>query len=281
MSDSAPQPRTDGAQRKRARIKPTSRQTDSFGPDRNEIDAVVRQFGVATEQAERDHLISHILGALSHPDLRGRLLFFGGTALSRTHLPDLRLSEDIDLIAHDKRSEVAAIVANRIEHGLARSHGAITWMPNLSQTRGSDPAVLSVAGTTLRVQVQLLSEDGYPKWPTESIDMHQRYSDAPPSYLEALTPSGFVAAKLAAWHDRQTPRDLYDLWALSERGHFGPEAIRLYRQLGPTGGAPKVSMFDEVPSNASWQAALAHQCQIRIGPTDAAAVVRRALVAAN
>jgi len=131
------------------------------------------------------------------------------------------------------------------------------------------------------VQVQLLSEDGYPKWPTEGTNLHQRYSDAPPAHLETLTPSGFAAAKLAAWHDRQAPRDLYDLWALTERGHIGPRAIRLYRQLGPTGGAPKASMFDEVPSKDSWQAALAHQCQIRIGPAEAATEVRKALTAAN
>jgi len=35
------------------------------------------------------------------------LVFFGGTALSRTHLADARLSEDIDLIAQGARGQVA------------------------------------------------------------------------------------------------------------------------------------------------------------------------------
>lgn len=59
-------------------------------------------FGVDEAQVRRDHVISHCLAALSRID-DDRLIFFGGTALSRTRLPDLRLSEDIDLIAHAPR----------------------------------------------------------------------------------------------------------------------------------------------------------------------------------
>ena len=58
--------------------------------------AIAQQFGVAPEQVERDHLVSHLLAFLSQ-DLNDRIQFIGGTALARTHLPDGRLSEDIDL----------------------------------------------------------------------------------------------------------------------------------------------------------------------------------------
>jgi predicted nucleotidyltransferase component of viral defense system len=73
----------------------------------NERDLVAAQFGVSTEQVERDHLISHVLAFLS-TTVRDRVHFIGGTALARTHLPDGRLSEDIDLIAIDDRASVAA-----------------------------------------------------------------------------------------------------------------------------------------------------------------------------
>ena len=69
----------------------------------NERDLVAAQFGVATEQVERDHLISHLLAFLSSA-VEDRVHFIGGTALARTHLPDGRLSEDNDLIAIDERS---------------------------------------------------------------------------------------------------------------------------------------------------------------------------------
>jgi predicted nucleotidyltransferase component of viral defense system len=73
------------------------------GRDIEEAAAVAAAFGVAPEQVRRDHLISHILGALSQ-DHREELIFFGGTALARSYLPASRLSEDIDLIAVGRTS---------------------------------------------------------------------------------------------------------------------------------------------------------------------------------
>ena len=75
--------------------------------DRNERDDIARRFGVAPEQVERDHLISYLLAFLS-ANFGERIHFIGGTALARTHLPEGRLSEDIDLIALDDRRAVAA-----------------------------------------------------------------------------------------------------------------------------------------------------------------------------
>lgn len=66
--------------------------------DPDEREAVAAQFGASTEQVERDHLISHLLAYLSRT-FSDRIHFIGGTALARSHLPDGRLSEDIDLIA--------------------------------------------------------------------------------------------------------------------------------------------------------------------------------------
>jgi hypothetical protein len=60
--------------------------------------ATTERFGVARDQVLRDHLISHLLAALSE-HCRDQVVFFGGTALSRTFVPDGRLSEDIDLAA--------------------------------------------------------------------------------------------------------------------------------------------------------------------------------------
>jgi hypothetical protein len=75
--------------------------------DPDERDSVATQFDVAIEQVERDHVISHLLAFLSR-DFGDRIHFIGGTALARTHLPDGRLSEDIDLIAVGSRKDVAS-----------------------------------------------------------------------------------------------------------------------------------------------------------------------------
>ena len=47
---------------------------------------IAELFGVGEAQVRRDHVISHALAALSTLGTDD-LVFFGGTALSRTHLP--------------------------------------------------------------------------------------------------------------------------------------------------------------------------------------------------
>lgn len=85
----------------------------------DERDVVAAQFGVSTEQVERDHLISHVLAFLS-TSVEDQVQFIGGTALARTHLPTGRLSEDIDLIAIDDRKSVAASLDAALPRALSR-----------------------------------------------------------------------------------------------------------------------------------------------------------------
>ena len=72
-----------------------------------------------------DHAISHVLAALSAAGLADTLLFIGGTTLSRTHLPTLRLSEDVDLITTKDRGVVGPAIEQAVAGGLQRSHGDV------------------------------------------------------------------------------------------------------------------------------------------------------------
>ena len=209
----------------------------SSGLRRVELAAYVELFGVAEEQVRRDHLISVLLAALSDSPLREKVVFFGGTALSRTHLADHRLSEDIDLLALTRRTEVVGALRRVFDRAVARTHGQVTWQPDPDATNGPQPATLGVE-EGLRVQVQLLAADHYPPWPTEETAIEQRYSDVRPATLRTLTLEAFVAAKTAAWADRRAPRDLYDLYELGQRGAITPGAAELFRRLGPTGSNP-------------------------------------------
>lgn len=232
--------------------------TDHIGPDPHERTAIARKFGVSGEQVRRDHLISHVLAALSTLSNKNDFVFFGGTALSRTLLPDLRLSEDIDLIALANRTTLAKSITDAVETGLARSHGEVRWLPRIDRTKGSEPAILQVAGS-IRVQLQLMSSTGMPAWPTSVMAIEQRYSDTPSAELPVLTPDAFVAAKMSAWFDRRSARDLYDLWALGSAGFIGPDALELYKRLGPTSEPPPRRMFAEPPSEKQWKDSLGHQ----------------------
>ena len=247
-------------------------------PQYDEWTAVAERFGVDMEQVRRDHLISHLLGAIAARVPTNDLVFFGGTALSRTYLTDARLSEDIDLIALAPRSDVAARIEAAVRRGLARSHGRPTWRPLLSGTSGSQPATVGVEGTA-SIQVQLLSGEGY-LWPTEVRDIDQRYSDAPPARLQTLTGAGFAAAKLSAWMDRRAPRDLYDLWAMSERGLIDADALDVFTRCGPQVRPPASWVFTSAPEETAWRRALGHQTRLRVTAAEALASVQEAWSAA-
>ncbi|MGP6206191.1 nucleotidyl transferase AbiEii/AbiGii toxin family protein [Microbacterium sp. F2] len=214
--------------------------------DDGEREHIEATFGVDSEQVARDHVISHALAAISSVGTDD-IVFFGGTALARTHLTELRLSEDIDLIALGDRSAVADEIEEAVTRQLRRSFGTVTFTPRLRETRHPHPSVMQVGD--VRVQIQLLSSEGYPQWPTEIVDIEQRYSDAPPARLRVLTPAAFVASKLSSWSDREAPRDLYDLWALAEAGYIDATASEVFGRWGPYTSASQVS-FAHPPSAA-------------------------------
>ena len=232
------------------------------GPSITDMERVASTFGVGMEQVRRDHLISHVLAAIATDISTYDVVFFGGTALSRTHLAEARLSEDIDLIARIHRGEIAKQIERAVRRGLARSHGRPTWRPALTATTGSQPTVLSVPDGT-SVQVQLLGGKGY-TWPTEVVQVEQRYSDAPTARLRVLTAAAFAAAKLGAWLDRGTPRDLYDLWAMNERNLIGPSALRVFTSNGRFGKPPPAWVFNRKLDEGEWIRALGHLSLIHI-----------------
>ncbi|WP_460683302.1 nucleotidyl transferase AbiEii/AbiGii toxin family protein [Modestobacter lapidis] len=80
-------------------------------------------------------------------------MFIGGTALSRTFLPHLRLSEDIDLITSAPRRDVGRSIESAVAAGLRRTHGSVAWAPALADTRGADSSVL-VVGDSIHIRVR-------------------------------------------------------------------------------------------------------------------------------
>ncbi len=235
---------------------------------------IAQQFGVPPEQVERDHLISHLLAFLSQ-NFKDRIQFIGGTALARTHLPNGRLSEDIDLIAIDDRKAVAADLDAALPRSLARTHGRLTLDPPFSGVANAAAAILrSTTGNVVRVQ--LLSAHGRVLWPTERRSLEQRYRDAPPAELTVPTLPAFAASKTATWADRHAPRNLWDLWALNRIGAIDAAALKMYRRYGPTNQPPGSYVFETPPSEAEWQSQLAGQTRLTVDAADALAAVREA-----
>jgi predicted nucleotidyltransferase component of viral defense system len=242
--------------------------------DIDERDKVAQQFGVAPEQVERDHLISHLLAFLS-AQFGDRIHFIGGTALARTHLPNGRLSEDIDLVAVDNRRAVAKELDDALPRAMARTHGRLTLEPLFSTVPDTVPvAARTVEG--MAVKIQLLSSRDRIVWPSERRPLDQRYSDAPAAELIVPTLPAFAAAKTATWADRFAPRDLWDLWALSEIDAIDKTALHLFQKFGPTNQPPSGRIFVNPPYDAAWQTQLAGQTRLTVTAAEALRIVREA-----
>ena len=232
------------------------------GPD---IDRVRAMFGVGEAQVRRDFVISWMLWAIaeSAPDV----VFLGGTALSRTLLTELRLSEDIDLMPIGPRSQVATAIHDGLTSRLERGFGQVTADVALPDTRHPAASVYVVGGQ--HVRVQLVDRDSY-AWPWHLTPIYQRYEGCPAASMNALTGEGFAAAKTAAWCERNAVRDLYDLWALADAGHIRPAAADVFRRHGPTNRWPSPAVFPAgPPSEQQWRDALAHQCIPKVSPGEA------------
>jgi len=241
--------------------------------DEAELRAVAERFGVSDDQVRRDHLISHVLAAIGGVD---GVLFYGGTALTRTALPDLRLSEDIDLIALGPRSRVVTDLVAAINRGLARSFGEVRWLPPLERTRDAEPVVLEVRAR-LGVRLQLVSHEGQHVLPATQRVIEQRYSDAPSVSLQTLTDDGFVAAKISAWLDRNAPRDLFDLHAMARAGLLSQAGIETVRATTNWTQFPQSVRWPVPPTDGDWQLQLAHQTRLTISSHAAHRVVVEAL----
>lgn len=232
---------------------------------------VADRFGVDLDQARRDHVISHILASISRR-APSRFIFYGGTALSRTWLPDARLSEDVDLMVVGRRADGASELVAALDEDLARPFRGLTWSKDPRTAKDAEDVTLTT-GTGAVIKFQLVDTVGRPAWPTTLEPILQRYADAPPATLYVPTPDAAVAMKMSAWYDRRAERDLFDLWAMANRGMITPGASALYRKLGPSSRTPGPSVFQPPPAESAWRASLGHQTILDVSAAEAADVV--------
>jgi predicted nucleotidyltransferase component of viral defense system len=226
--------------------------------DPAELTDTATAFGVAEDQVKRDHLISHLLAALA--GLAQPIVFFGGTALARTWLPDPtaggRLSEDVDLYTADRKDVAKAL--EELPHLLRREFPGTRWEPAPADVRAIDPARL-VTREGLQLRVQLLTTTEHRElaaWPTELEPIRMRYADVAPASLHVPTLTSFGGMKTVAWLDRAAARDLYDLAALARIGGLTADTAKLVREV--TGWTVARHGFTRLPS-FDWAVQLGHQ----------------------
>lgn len=218
--------------------------------DEAEIRSLASQLSVPESQVRRDHLLSHLIRALPLDD---GVVFIGGTALNRTHLPNVRLSEDLDLyLTEDKSIDLLDVLVA----GVRLEFPSISAISRTSH-HDVDTTVFEADG--LRIQTQVISNR--PRWldlPRAATPVRLSYSDLPASAdLIVPTAEAFGAMKLAAYIDRAVPRDLFDLAELAKRGFLGEVSLELVQQI--LGRSLVRQEFESIPTDDQWNVELSRQ----------------------
>jgi hypothetical protein len=229
-------------------------------------------FGVAAAQIRKDHLISHLLAGLSQSSIAESAVFFGGTALARTHLTDGRVSEDIDLWAESSQ-RVFALLVDEMPRLVRREYPGLTIDADMAASGNA----VARDGTSVRLQVVGYGAEYRRCIRVERRAIALRYGDLP-DQAELLVPdrSSLVALKHMAWAERMAPRDLVDLNGLASIGAIDIDAESVVECLRGSGVRP--AEYGRIGDGArrAWEADLAHQMTDPPDPDTALARVRQA-----
>ena len=175
-------------------------------------------------QVEQDLLLSRAICAIAeHPYLGNELVFRGGTALHKLHLPEpLRYSEDLDYVRaspggigpltgalQDVGRDLGFDVKTRIS-----IHPKVYWL-GVSET-----------GLPLRLKIEVNTHERSPALPhvRRAHRVHSRWWSGQAEVL-TFEPAELVATKIRAIYQRSKGRDLFDLWLALERLGLDPDRI--------------------------------------------------------
>lgn len=189
-------------------------------PD-EEIKEIARMYGVPTSTVERDYAQGWLLASLS---TRFNMAFKGGTGIRKIHLKDYRFSDDLDftLLEDYLIDQVKGKVLDAAQE--AKSSSGINYENTVSineVTNGFRATVefriLRVRGNPIKIRLdltKLLSETVV--LPLERRPVFHPYSDGLDVSVLSYSLTEILSEKIRALFQRTRPRDLYDVWRLSE-----------------------------------------------------------------
>jgi predicted nucleotidyltransferase component of viral defense system len=200
--------------------------------ERKEINRIAAQNRMSDRQIEKDYVISWVLFAVSKNDiLRQALVFKGGTVLKKAYFEDYRFSEDLDFTLIDGavkneqiRTEFNSIfdfvkeesnIDLRIDdkkwtvHESGSPQFYTDYVASLQGNIGSRDLKIDITrGEILETECQVRS-------------IFRTYSDLEEDFtVQCYSLAEVLIEKMTALMSRTEPRDLYDLWYLTEVEHL-------------------------------------------------------------
>lgn len=189
---------------------------------------------------ERDYCLAWFLVGLSRTKLRECLAFKGGTALKRCWFGDYRFSEDLDFTLAEELS-LASILADaeKAFRETKRASGVSFRFSRADRKQHANCHAFYLAyegpisGTAVRevkVDITIREEVVRPLADRPVLRGYEEYSDLPTdAVVRVYSLEEIAAEKIVALFDRarNEPRDLYDIWFLTEGGHVDLADLRM------------------------------------------------------
>lgn len=180
---------------------------------------------------ERDYCIAWFLVGLSRVSLCEKLAFKGGTALRRCHFENYRFSEDLDFTL------LQSLAFDELKKDLEAVYKEVKYASNIIFRFSREDSIahqnsytfylnyegpLPVIGTSKEIKVDVTIKEKVVYLPVELIVLKNcnEYTDLPSiATIRGYSLQEIAAEKSVALLDRARtePRDLYDLWYLTER----------------------------------------------------------------
>jgi predicted nucleotidyltransferase component of viral defense system len=176
---------------------------------------------------ELDYCLAWFLAELATHPLNTKLAFKGGTCLRRCHFGEYRFSEDLDftLISPIDFSDIQVGLAEIFSDLKARSGISMAYKePDRNPHQNSHTFYISYTGPQakqrdVKVDMTISERIVLPLEKKSVIKTYDEFADLPEGQGVTCYSVGEVAIeKIAALSDkaRKQPRDLYDLWYLTE-----------------------------------------------------------------
>lgn len=162
-------------------------------------------------QIEQDLLLSRAICEIAaDPYLGGELVFRGGTALHKLHLPrPYRYSEDLDYV-RSTAGGIAELTRALTQLGEALGFEVRT---RISEHPKVHWRAKSVGGLPIRIKIEVNTHERSPALPhirlAHRVDSSWWTADVP---VLTFQPAELVATKIRALYQRSKGRDLFDLW---------------------------------------------------------------------
>jgi len=233
---------------------------------------------------ERDYCLAWLLCALAQSDLQPVLAFKGGTALKRCYFADYRFSEDLDFTLREALPFEAIRARLEPVYRIVQQQSGIVFTFDREDPRvraNTHTFYLRYTGplpgnNDVKVDITINEVLSFPLEVRPVLRGYPEFSDLPEDRRILVYSLNEIAAeKTVALTDpaRNEPRDLYDLWYLTENNavqldHLVPAICqKLEFREKPCEGLQPALARKEARLRALWNTRLAYQ-MVALPPFD-------------